>query len=268
MDSFPNYDFNAATDSQPLDSLPQGHRFTTSSILIPLDSEPQLHEFSSENSSSDYYSEGEDVYPEDTGAINSTPGPLLELGQAHEVTAYPFFDTIPIPDVPVVPDMLTPEVGTNGTLISISFMFDNNFAQDQKVHFHRRYHGHIEQKANVQNGQLLYVPFLDKPELAGIKVAVFDVEVVGILHTPLKFIWVAPSTMEALDFIKKRGLPPNLGGRDEEDDDYNDYGTVPFHSILLFSFFSVVARRWNNSPPLFPQRRSSRNSPKRKRTPW
>lgn len=122
-------------------------------------------------------------------------------------------------------DQLGPDVGTNGTLITIIFATNKDFARPQIVNFRCQNHPHLPviiQKADVYDNEKVFVPFLQQPSLEKIRMAVFEVEVVGIQHTPLKFIWVGPSTVEALEYVRKR-FPPNLSGS-EEDEDYNDYG--------------------------------------------
>lgn len=127
------------------------------------------------------------------------------------------------------PDELVPEVGTDGTLISMTFTNPKIFAQPQNVNFRCQNHPGlpvIQQTADIESIDRLRVPFLRQKELDQIRIAVFNVEVDIPEHTPLKFIWVGPSTWEALEFLNKNNLPPNVGGREEGDDDYNDYGNL------------------------------------------
>lgn len=131
------------------------------------------------------------------------------------------------------PDVLIPEFGTDGTLIYITFSTEKSFLPNQKANFLCQNHvlPPIVQDAALLSNSALIVPFLEVSALKGIRMAVFAVSVPGAVHSPLQFIWVGPSTLEALEYIKTRGF------FNQHDDDYNDYGIC--HLPFDLSFVQV-----------------------------
>lgn len=129
-----------------------------------------------------------------------------------------------------LPDVLWPQLGTDGTLIQISFTAGKTFTPVQNVNFVGN-HFFIQQLAEIHSDRDIQVQFLHRPELEGILMAVFNVEVDGIVHDwPLQFTWVSPAIMESIDGIRK-----SLESQIENEEDYTNYGN--------FSFTFFFARR-------------------------
>ena len=154
--------------------------------------------------------------PEGTVVLRS-PEPFSSLGQELEIAL----------------DSLSPEVGTNGTKIIITFVEPKGETdQRREVNFRCDKKGlsFQEEDAIFRSPSKLSLTFSAKDELLEHRVIQFDVTVPHIDHSPLAFTWVSPSTYEALVFLKAKGLTHALN-----DEDYKEHGKP----CRLFFFFSL-----------------------------
>jgi len=135
-------------------------------------------------------------------------------------------------------DTLIPEVGTNGTKILITFVEPKGQVNmRQVVHFScgpKRIE-FDEEDAVYRSLTELSLNFPDRDELSVWRVVHFDVNVVGIGHTQLSFIWVDPIARAALIFVMANGFVPALN--DELHGKYGKPSSFFFLFFLLFFFF-------------------------------
>ena len=142
-------------------------------------------------------------------------------------------DTEPHGVPEVVLDSLSPEVGTSGTKIIITFAEPKGETDQRRgVDFRCDEKGlsFQEEDAIFRSSTKLSLTFSAKDELFEHRVIQFDVTVPHISHSPLAFTWVGPSTYEALVFLKAKGLKPALN-----DEDYEEHGQ-PFFEVFLALF--------------------------------